>query len=557
MKLALQHLALLLLLFAYGGIIAPASAAGSWTFLQNVGVSGMHMQLLHNDQLILFDRTNAGPSNLTFPAGHPCRLNPQDEWFHNNTDCTAHSVEYNVASDTFRALSIFTDTWCSSGHVQTDGTLVQNGGWNDGFRKIRFMPACTGAETSCDWTEQSPPVVLAEDRWYATNEKLPDGRAIIVGGLGKSTYEFYPKTGVPASDAAVLLQFLGETNTLYPFVHLNIDGNLFIFASNRAILFDYKGGRIVRNYTTLGDGGDLRNNPFAGSSVLLPLKPNPTEAEVLICGGARYTAADAVSMGQFPEALKTCGRLRITDPNPSWVIEDMPSPRVMGDMILLPNGEVAIINGATDGMGGWEAANTFNPTTVIYRPDEPVGNRFEVQAPAGTQRPRMYHSSAVLDRTGRVIVGGSNPHQFYEFVNRKFPTDVTLEAFSPFYLDGANDRQRPAIFYPSAKDGPVHVAYGGQLILQVYVQIGVPGSVTMVAPSYTTHSFAQNQRQLFLQVQAVKPQQAFQADGTPFPGVYEVTVVMPASPVLAPPGYYMLFVVNGRMSSHGIWVHIH
>ncbi|RCV34359.1 hypothetical protein SETIT_7G153900v2 [Setaria italica] len=290
----------------------------------------------------------------------------------------------------------------------------------------------------------------------------------------------------------------------------------------------------------------------------LNLDLHPTETEVLICGGTRNTAAAAVGRGQSPEALRTCGRLRITDPNPSWVVEEMPSPRVMGDMILLPNGEVAIINGATDGIGGWESANTSNPTPVIYRPDLPVGKRFEVQAPAGTPRPRMYHASAVLDRNGRVIVGGSNPHQFYEF-NKKFPTELSLEAFSPYYLDAANDGLRPNIFDPSPKDGPVHVAYGGQLKLKVFARVGVPGSVTMVAPSFTTHSFAQNQRQLFLQVQ-VKPVQAFQMNGgaaTLFPGVYEATVVMPATPVLAPPGYYMLFVVNGRIPSQGIWVHIH
>ncbi|KAG2573083.1 aldehyde oxidase GLOX-like [Panicum virgatum] len=556
MKLGFHHLALLLLL-AYGSI-SPAFAAGSWKFLQNVGVSGMHMQLLHNDRLILFDRTNVGPSNLTFPTGHPCRTNPQDLWFRNRTDCTAHSVEYSVASGTFRGLSLFTDTWCSSGHVAPDGTLVQNGGWRDGTRKIRLMPACSGgSDATCDWTEEPAPVVLAADRWYATNQKLPDGRAIIVGGLGQPSYEFYPKAG---TNAAFSLPFLGQTNSLYPFVHLNIDGNLFIFAGNRAILFDYNAGKIVRNYTTLGDGGDLRTNPNAGSSVLLPLKPNPTEAEVLICGGTPATSNGAVAAGQFPPALRTCGRLKITDTNPSWVVEEMPSPRVMGDMILLPNGEVAIINGATDGIAGWDSANTFNPTPVIYRPDLPFvtpTSRFEAQAPAGTPRPRMYHASAVLDRDGRVIVGGSNPHQFYVF-DKKFPTDLTLEAFAPFYLDAPNDGLRPNIFVPSPKDGPVHVTYGAQLKLQFFARVGVPGAVTMVAPSFTTHSFAQNQRQLFLQVQ-VKPTQAFQLNGgvaTPFPGFYEATVTMPATAVLAPPGYYMLFVVNGRIPSKGIWVHI-
>jgi len=39
-------------------------------------VSAMHMQLLHNDRVILFDRTNVGPSNLTSPGPALCFLGP-------------------------------------------------------------------------------------------------------------------------------------------------------------------------------------------------------------------------------------------------------------------------------------------------------------------------------------------------------------------------------------------------------------------------------------------------------------------------------------------------
>ncbi|RCV34358.1 hypothetical protein SETIT_7G153800v2 [Setaria italica] len=559
MELGFRYLVLALLL-ALGSNIAPASAAGgSWQLLQDsVGVSAMHMQLLHNDRVILFDRTNVGPSNLTFPAGHPCRSNPQDRWFHNSTDCTAHSVEYDVASNTFRALSIVTDTWCSSGYVAPDGTLVQTGGWEDGNRKVRLMPACTGPDTAgaCDWSEKlADPDVLAGARWYATNQKLPDGGAIIVGGRDQPNYEFYPKAG-PSATTLLPLPFLSETDEdskyLYPFVHLNVDGNLFVFSNNRAILFDYKSGSVVRRYPTLGDGAP-RNNPNAGSSVLLPLKPDATEAEVLICGGAPASSNDAVERGQFPPALRTCGRIKITDPDPAaaWVMEDMPSPRVMGDMILLPNGEVLIINGATDGIAGWGKANTFNPTPVIYRPDFPSEPR-----PAGAPRPRMYHSSAVLLRDGRVMLGGSNPHEGYVFRNVKYPTELSLEAFSPDYLDASDDERRPNIVDPSLTGAPVNVNSRDQLMLPFRVPVLDPVvSVTMVAPSFTTHTYAQNQRLLFLQAQVNKAQLPGVGGAILPTDAYVATVTMPTN-VLAPPGYYMLFVVNGRIPSQGIWVRI-
>uniref|UniRef100_A0ACD5ZFT6 Uncharacterized protein n=1 Tax=Avena sativa TaxID=4498 RepID=A0ACD5ZFT6_AVESA len=517
----------------------------------------MHMQLLHNDRVIIFDRTNFGRSNLSLPDGR-CRRNPRDLAL--PVDCTAHSVEYHVGPNTFRPLSIFTDTVCSSGAVAPDGTLVQTGGWNDGARNARTMRACDDGdgEGSCDWIETQD--ALAVNRWYATNQILPDGRAFIVGGRAQFNYEFFPKAY--ASDSSTIaLPFLVETtdpeeNNLYPFVHLNIDGNLFIFANNRAVLLDYRKNEIVRTYPELA-GGDPRNYPSSGSSVLLPLKPSPTEAEVLVCGGAPTGSRNAAKHNIFSPALTTCGRIKITDASPSWVVETMPSPRVMGDMVLLPNGAgVLIINGAMDGSAGMESASTPAYAPVVYRPGHLPGDRFEEQC--STDIARMYHSSAILLRDGRILVGGSNPHIYYNFSNVRYPTELSLQAFSPEYLDSSNDILRPKIINPSPTGAPVSVTYGDSMKLQFEVPaptksmhgggIGLM-SVTMVAPSFTTHSFAMNQRLLFLDV----------VETTPVlnrAGAYQASVVMPATAVLAPPGYYMIFVVNGHIPSEGTWVHI-
>ena len=42
----------------------------------------------------------------------------------------------------------------------------------------------------------------------------------------------------------------------------------------------------------------------------------------------------------------------ITDPNPAWRMEDMPGLRTMSDMLILPNEEIHIINGAQKGVAG-------------------------------------------------------------------------------------------------------------------------------------------------------------------------------------------------------------
>ncbi|KAL0323167.1 UNVERIFIED_CONTAM: Aldehyde oxidase GLOX [Sesamum angustifolium] len=315
----LHHFIILLLLlpFQHNPLTLAAPGGGHWKLLlANTGVSAMHMQLLNTDRVVIFDLTDFGPSNISLPNGK-CRNNPKDLTL--KIDCTAHSVEYDVASNSVRPLNVFTNVWCSSGAAMPDGSLVETGGFNDGDRNARVFKPCS--DNSCDWQEFN--TVLTEKRWYASNHILPDGRQIIIGGRGQFTYEFYPKrTG---ADASYNLPFLSQTNdprienNLYPFVFLNVEGNLFIFANNRAILFDYVKGAVVKTYPTI-PGGDPRSYPSSGSAVLLPLRNlqggGNITAEVLVCGGAPKGSFTSANNGKFVGALNTCGRIQITDPNP-------------------------------------------------------------------------------------------------------------------------------------------------------------------------------------------------------------------------------------------------
>ncbi|XP_068475559.1 aldehyde oxidase GLOX-like [Phaseolus vulgaris] len=526
-----------------------ASAAGQWQLLhKTIGIVAMHMQLLHTDTVVIFDRTDFGLSNLSL-AGGRCRHDPDEKVV--KTDCTAHSVEYDVASNTFRPLFLQTNIWCSSAAVAADGTLVQTGGFNDGERTVRtFLPCAT-----CDWREF--PDGLAVRRWYATNQKLPDGRQIIIGGRRQFNYEFYPKSDATAKNT-YSLPFLVQTNdpseenNLYPFVFLNVDGTLFIFANNRAILLDYTKNAVVKTFPNI-PGNDPRCYPSTGSAVLLPLRSkNPNffspEAEVLICGGAPRGAYTQAKKGTFIGALRTCARIKITDPNPTWVMETMPGGkgRLMSDMILLPNGNVLIVNGAGSGSAGWEFGRDPVLAPFVYNPDKEFGSRFEILN--ATNTPRMYHSSAVLVRDGRVLVAGSNPHVGYNFSHVTFPTDLSVEAFSPPYLEAAFRNVRPRIVGP---ESGTRVAYGQKVKVRVDVAAALVRSlvrVTVLAPPFATHSFSMNQRMLVLE-----PSHVTNVDG---PTTFELEVTAPGSPILAPPGFYLLFVVHQEIPSEGIWIQI-
>jgi hypothetical protein len=69
--------------------------------------------------------------------------------------------------------------------------------------------------------------------------------------------------------------------------------------------------------------------------------------------------------------------------------------------------------------------------------------------------------------------------------------------------------------------------------------------VAAVAPAFATHSFGMNQRVVELAVGRVARLDV---------GVYEAEVAAPPTPGVAPPGYYMWFVVHAGVPSSAAWV---
>ncbi|XP_002975736.2 aldehyde oxidase GLOX [Selaginella moellendorffii] len=510
-----------------------ASPPGFWELLvENSGVSAMHMLVSHTNKVLIFDRTDYGPSAIRLPHGR-CRNDSSDLAL--KIDCWAHSVELQIPTRNIRPLEVLTDTWCSSGAFRADGTFTQTGGWNDGARVVRHYNFCE----DCDWTEQ--PGGLQRPRWYASNQILPDNRVIVVGGRVAFSYEFVPGDGHLYS-----LPFLRSTsdgrseNNLYPFLHLLPDGNMFVFANSESILLDYKNNKVVRSYPSLPGGA--RNYPASGSSVMLPLLASQRfqRVEVLICGGASKTAYKQASSGSFETALKTCGRMVVTDNNPSWILEEMPLPRVMGDMLNLPTGEVLIINGAQQGTAGWRFARNPALTPLLYSPSSTSSSKFTTLASASI--PRMYHSTAILLPDTRVLVAGSNPNVGYDFSEVLFPTELRIEAFSPPYLDSYFDGVRAEISSMSK----VVIGYNSQITIEFSVSVLGDTEATLYAPAFATHAYSMNQRLLKLE------------SSTPVldenSGYYTFVVRAPPTKTIAPPGYYMLFVVNSGVPSIGKWI---
>lgn len=121
----------------------------------------------------------------------------------------------------------------------------------------------------CDWVNVKPDhAELAGGRWYSTNQLLPNGSMIIVGGRDFASIEYvYPR---PKSGIIVNFPFLAKVadsqmHNLCRDVHLLPNGHLFVFANNisESILYDYSNNVVLKQYPEF-DGGP-RNRINMGS----------------------------------------------------------------------------------------------------------------------------------------------------------------------------------------------------------------------------------------------------------------------------------------------------
>jgi len=188
-------------------------------------------------------------------------------------------------------------------------------------------------------------------------------------------------------------------------------------------------------------------------------------------------------------------------PAPKWRnVEPMSVARRQLNATVLPNGKVLVT-------GGSSGAGFDNHAAPVFQAElwDPATETWTRLASASVYR--GYHSTALLLPDGRVLVAGGRG-------------EVRQQVFSPPYLfRGA----RPAIASAPADVNP------GQTFF-----VGTPDSadvaqVTFVRLGSVTHSFNQNQRFVRLAFAG--------ASGG-------VNATAPANNALAPPGHYLLFLVN-------------
>ncbi|KAJ3321937.1 hypothetical protein HDU76_013995 [Blyttiomyces sp. JEL0837] len=351
--------------------------------------------------------------------------------------------------------------------------------------------------------------------------------------------------------------------------------------------------------------GPFRSYPWTGSSTLLPLDTyNNYKPTILICGGSAlpcgWTCVDKSChdscQNENATAISSCGLIRpdddpfsasndnlgsllLNDANSNgaggqWdmVQMDMPVPRVMGDMVNLPDGTVLLVNGGMRGMAGWDKGRDPAFQALLYLP---LNKKRNQHAPLkavssattkggnvgtisprwkllnSTTIPRLYHSVAMLLPDGRVMIAGSAPNDPIDLNSpHMFDNEYRIEYYLPPYLTQSTT-QRPNITKISSVSW---TTYNSSVTVGVSSSPSdCPIEFALIQSGFRTHSMGHGQRMVWL----VGVSLANLTKG--MAGNIEAGdwgVLTPPRGSVAPPGWYMLFAVCQGVPSEAVWVQV-
>jgi Galactose oxidase-like, Early set domain len=353
---------------------------------------------------------------------------------------------------------------------------------------------------------------MAVGRWYPTTTVLGDGRVMAFSGLdvnGSTTraVEFY--TAGTGWSAPVNAPW---TPPLYPRMTLLPNGKVFYSGPGASsALFDPSTLTWTQNVAQTKYGGS-RNY---GTTVLLPLTPaNNYAPKVMIMGGASPSTASTEIID-------------LSQPTPAWAYgPSMSQPRIEMNAVTLPSGKVLALGGSLND----EQNSSASLNADLY---DPITNTFSSAGANGF--PRLYHSVALLLPDATVWVAGGNP--------TRGTYQPQMEIYQPAYLF-TNDGQGHVIpaARPTITNAPATAAYGSAIAVSTPDASNI-SSIALIRAGSPTHAFDMDQRMVGLSF-------TDQGNGT-------LLVNAPVNGNLAPPGYYLLFLVNpAGVPSVASWVQV-
>lgn len=199
----------------------------------------------------------------------------------------------------------------------------------------------------------------------------------------------------------------------------------------------------------------------------------------------------------------------LTAGSPQWTtVAPMNFERRHFYLVPMPDGRVLALGGTGDA-GDVLAAEWYDP--------DAANPQWDVLA--SMAEPRLYHSSSVLLPDARVLIGGGQHIQFSR----------TAQIFKPPYLFDSNGNEIQPPVRPEITSGPDEIVYNSSFTVQS-PQSGDITNISLIRLGAATHSYDQSTRFVPLE---------FSTNG-----FGAITIAAPPQPNIAPPGYYMRFILK-------------
>ena len=403
----------------------------------------------------------------------------------------ASPTVWDYVNNMFTNIPTSADLFCSGHAALADGRILVVGGYGGSGSEIGIANAEIFDPSTNTWKVVPK---MAYQRWYPGATTLSDGRILVTAGWQTTNHSNagIPEIYDPTANTWTQLASANNPFETYPFMFMLGDGRVIHvggseYATNTDIL-DVNSQTWTVVDSRIFDGGSAK--------MYLP--------------GLIMKAGSASDSQETGPSSNTTFVLDTTQPSPAWVqTPSMAYPRTFMNLTELPDGTVLATGGETDKNGG-------NIANAIYAAElwSPATKTWTTMASMHT--PREYHSTALLLPDGRVVQSGMGA----DFGN--VPDEQSAEFYSPPYLfKGAR---------PTITQAPSQITYATGFFVGTPDATNIQSAV-LIRTGAVTHFFDQNTRYVPLTLQ--------QAPGG-------LTLTAPADAYLAPPGYYMLFLVNSN-----------
>jgi hypothetical protein len=466
-----------------------ASTKGAFGPLEPWPVVATHAALLPDSTIISWYSRDA--------TGITRDLDYNDQSKHNftlvaswNTFNTTHTSPNNTSTDLFCA----GHTMSSDGKLYVaGGHLGFNGSFYPGSKHTNVFDPLTST-----WSRGPD---MTDGRWYPTVINLPNKEILVMEGFSSSEttqINYIPDVWNPSTNT---LRRLTNASTeqrsvqhLYPWLHVAPNGR--VFYSGATVSMAYLDTTGAGSWSTTYQRDTLARG--AGSSVMYDL------GKILVLGGGTPATNTAVTVDlttgvqATPTSSMAYGR---TNPNAT----------------ILADGSVFVNGGNTSGINFDDSTSVY--TTEIWNPAKGTW-----QLGAVAQKPRNYHAVSLLLPDGSVWTAGGGG------CGGCTANQQSAEIYYPPYLFRKNNSGLLAT-RPRVTVSPSTMTYNQNYRLTI-PNAAVIQKVALVGIGSVTHAFNMNQRYVPLTIASRTSN--------------SVTVTSPANANLAPPSYYMLFVINNN-----------